>query len=212
MRSTIPTCVKCIAWQFFPALAIFFFFQSSLFVSSSSGLPLGGCYKLFYATITTSLFLPTSSPCIETGRISRSFPGTLADWSVRIMPPRGKRGGRKALEKLENVTNTETQPKTTTKPVKRGRGRPAGKAKENRKMEEQATKKRKQNPPPGGWMTFVLWWWQNQMTRSLVYSCNSCVMQGKRNRMVMKYLRQREEKRRALRAQQKVSHPKMSSV
>ena len=82
-------------------------------------------------------------------RISRSFPGTLADWSVRIMPPRGKRGGRKALEKLENVVSTEPQPKTTTKPGKRGRGRPAGKAKENRKMEEQASKKRKQDPPVG---------------------------------------------------------------
>ena len=79
-------------------------------------------------------------------RISRSFPGTLADWSVRIMPPRGKRGGRKALEKLENVVSTEPQPKTTTK---RGRGRPTGKAKENRKMEEQASKKRKQDPPAG---------------------------------------------------------------
>ena len=65
------------------------------------------------------------------------------------MPPRGKRGGRKALEKLENVVSTEPQPKTTTKPGKRGRGRPAGKAKENRKMEEQASKKRKQDPPVG---------------------------------------------------------------
>ena len=105
-----------------------------------------------WEAVTNFATQPILASSLSTGtesRISRSFPGTLADWSVRIMPPRGKRGGRKALEKLENVVSTEPQPKTTTKPGKRGRGRPAGKAKENRKMEEQASKKRKQDPPAG---------------------------------------------------------------
>ena len=146
MRSTTPTCVKLLCVFFFlsGATCSIANFVSSyhFFVSNSSGLPLGGRYQLTYATYTSLFSLYWS-------RISRSFPGTLADWSVRIMPPRGKRGGRKALEKLENVVSTEPQPKTTTKPGKRWRGRPAGKAKENRKMEEQASKKRKQDPPAG---------------------------------------------------------------